>query len=292
MRISKYLLSSAFAAIAATAAFGAHAQTAPTFNWTGPYVGINAGDDFDGATRFDRATGAGTNNVASLAAGIRPTGQAVHGSGFTGGAQIGYNYQLGAGSRYGLGLLGLGGAGVVGGLEADAQYTDIHRNDTLSNTTNLGPLVTPSTTAFTRVNQYDGDLDFLGTVRGRLGLAFDRMLIYGTGGFAYGDVQRQAVFYGPNTPTTPFFTGESNGMRTGFTYGGGVEYAVTANSFLDRFNVFHASGMTIKAEYLHYDLGADTVTLAGVNGGAGIGSYTYRVRTDGDLVRAGINYKF
>ncbi|HEY4031078.1 MAG TPA: hypothetical protein VGM25_12090 [Caulobacteraceae bacterium] len=291
MRITKLLLSSAIAAITATAAFGAHAQ-APAFNWTGPYVGINAGDDFDGATRFDRTTGQGANNVASLANGLRPMGHAVHGSGFTGGAQVGYNYELGNGRNYGLGMVGLGGAGVVGGIEADAAYVDIHRTDTLSNTTFLGPLVVPSTTPYTRVNQYQGDLDFLGTVRGRLGLAFDRMLVYGTGGFAYGDVQRQATFYGPNAPTTPFFTGESNGMRSGFVYGGGVEYAIPTGSFLDRFNVFHASAVTIKAEYLHYDLGADTVTLAGVNGGAGIGGYTSRVRTDGDLVRAGINYKF
>ena len=125
-----------------------------------------------------------------------------------------------------------------------------------------------------------------------MGFAYNTLLIYGTGGYAYGDVQRRTTYYGPNAPTTPFFTGQSNGMRSGIAYGGGVEYAVPTDSFFNRFNVFHASGVTLKAEYLHYDLGADTLTFPGVNGGSTIGGYTSRVRSDGDLVRAGINYKF
>ena len=257
----------------------------PAFNWTGPYVGINGGYDFDAATRFDRTTGTLPNNTGALALNLRPTSHAVHGNGFTGGAQVGYNYQLS--NRY-----TWGGAGVVIGAEADAQYVDAHRTETLSNTTNYGPLDTPGAPPTTRVNQYQGDLDFLGTVRGRLGFAYNTMLIYGTGGYAYGDVHRRTTYYGPNAPTTPFFTGESNGMRPGYAYGAGVEYAVPTGSFLDRFNVFHASGVTIKAEYLHYDLGSDTLSFPGVNGGATIGGYTSRVRTDGDLVRAGLNYKF
>jgi outer membrane immunogenic protein len=285
MRTVSFLLSSAAAAVVATTAFGAFAQTAPAFNWTGPYVGVNAGDDFDGATRFDRTTGALPNNTSALALNLRPVSHAVHTGGFIGGVQAGYNYQLG--DRF-----GLAGGGLVMGAEADAQYMDIHRTDTLSNTTLYGPLDTLGATPTTRINQYQGDLDFLGTVRGRLGVAFGQTLIYGTGGYAYGDVQRRATYYGPNAPTTPYFTGESNGMRSGFAYGGGVEIAVPTGSFLDRFNVFHASGVTIKAEYLHYDLGADTVNVPGVNGGANIGGYTSRVRTDGDLVRAGVNYKF
>ena len=292
MRIAHLFLSSAAAVIVSTAAFAAHAQAPsasgsglPAFNWTGPYVGVNAGYDFDGATRTDRTTGALPNNTGALALNLRPTSHNVHGSGFTGGAQVGYNYQMGSRFTW-------GGAGLVMGAEADAQYTDIHRTDTLSNTTLYGPLDTPGAPPTTRVNQYKGDLNFLGTVRGRLGFAYDNVLIYGTGGYAYGDVERRVTYYGPNAPTTPFFTGESNGMRSGFVYGGGVEIAVPTSSFLNRLNFFHSSGVTIKAEYLHYDLGADTLNMPGVNGGATIGGYTTRVRTDGDLVRAGINYKF
>jgi outer membrane immunogenic protein len=288
MRNACLLLSSAMAALALTSA--AQAQTTaggalPAFNWTGPYLGVNAGYDFDGATRFDRTTGQLPNNTSALALGLRPTEHTVHGRGFTGGAQVGYNHQFSP--RY-----SWGGAGLVIGAEADAQYMDVHRTETLSNTTNYGPLDTPGAPPTTRVNQYKGDLNFLGTVRGRVGFAYNTLLIYGTGGLAYGDVRRRTTYYGPNAPTTPFFTGESNGMRSGFVYGGGVEYAVPTGSFFDRFNFFHASGVTIRAEYLHYDLGADTLNFPGVNGGATIGGYSSRVRTDGDLVRAGVNYKF
>jgi outer membrane immunogenic protein len=297
MRIVQLLLSSAFAAVTASTAFAAYAQAPgdlhaaggapPAFTWTGPYIGINLGDDFDGRTRFDQTTGTLPNNTSALNLGLRPGSHNLRSSGFTGGAQVGYNYELGNSLGYG----GMAG-GLVAGVEADAAYTDIHRTDTLSNTTNYGPLDTPGAPPTTRVNQYQGDLNFLGTVRGRLGVAFQQVLIYGTGGFAYGDVHRRTTFYGPNAPTTPFFTGDSNGMKTGFAYGGGIEYAVPTGSFLDRFNILHASAVTIKAEYLHYDLGSDTLRFPGVNGGATIGGYTSRVRTDGDLARAGINYKF
>jgi outer membrane immunogenic protein len=294
MRVTQLLLSSVAAAIMATAAFGAQAQTAPSggasgpFNWTGPYVGVNAGDDYDGATRFDRTTGSMANNTTALSLGLRPESHDIHANGFTGGGQIGYNVQLG--NQFGFG--GPGGGAAVVGVEADAAYTDIHRTDTLSNTSLYGPLDVLGTTPTTRVNQYEGGLDFLGTVRGRVGFAFDRTLIYGTGGFAYGQVDSRTTFYGPNAPTTPYFTGTQNGMRTGYAYGGGIEYAVAANSFFDRFNYFHASGVTLKAEYIHYDLGSQTLNFPGVNGGSTIGGYTSRVRTDGDLVRAGLNYKF
>jgi outer membrane immunogenic protein len=284
MRTSQFLASSAVAAFTLAAAFSASAQ-APAFNWTGPYVGLNAGYDFDAATRFDRTTGSMANNNSALALGLRPVAQSLHGNGFTGGGQVGYNWQLG--NRF-----NFGGAGMVIGAEADAQYMDVNRTQTFSNTTNYGALDVPGTTPTTRVNQYEGDLDFLGTVRGRVGFTHDNMLFYGTGGYAYGDVQRRTTYYGPNAPTTPYFTGQNNGMRSGFTYGGGVEVAVPTGSFLDRFNVFHATAVTIKAEYLHYDLGSDTLNMPGVNGGSTIGGYTSRVRTDGDLVRAGINYKF
>jgi outer membrane immunogenic protein len=287
MRIAKILVSSAAAAVMSTVAFAAHAQTVDSgaVNWTGFYAGVNAGGDYNGVTRFDRTTGSAANNQTALTLGLRPTDYAVHTNGFTGGLQAGYNYQLG--NNY-----GFGGAHFVVGAEADFDYTGIHQTDTLSNTTLYGPLDTLGTTPYTRVNQYHGDLRYLGTVRGRAGVAFGNALIYGTGGFAYGQADSRATFYGPNAPTTPFFTGDTNGVKPGYVYGGGVEYAVPTGSFLSRLNVAHASAITLRAEYIRYDLGTETFAMPGVNGGATIGSYTARVRTDGNIVRAGINYKF
>jgi outer membrane immunogenic protein len=284
MRSSRCFLSSAVAAVTITASFAAQAQ-APAFDWTGPYVGVNVGEAIHGRTRFDRTTGDLANNTSALSLGLRPAAHSQRDNGFSGGAQVGYNWAMG--DRY-----SMGGAALVLGGEADAQYMDVRRTDTLSNTTLYGPLDVLGTTPTTRVNRYRGDIDFLGTVRGRAGLAFNNVLVYGTGGLAYADVRRRITFEGPNAPTTPFFTGDSNGMKTGWVYGGGVEVAVPTDSFMEAANVFHASGMTIKAEYLHYDLGSDTLRYPGVNGGATIGGYTSRVRTDGDLARVGVNYKF
>jgi outer membrane immunogenic protein len=246
----------------------------PVFTWTGAYFGINAGYVFDGDTRFDRTTGDLANNNAALVAGLRPTSARVRNDGFTGGGQIGYNYQFTPGS------------GIVIGIEADAAYTDLNRVNTLSNTTNFGPLVTPGNTAITRINQYQGGLDFLGTVRGRLGYAFDRFMIYGTGGFAYGGVNNQVTFAIPGG-TTPFFEGRQNDIQTGYAYGGGIEYALATDSFL---NFFKSSAVTMKVEYLYYELGGDRFAIPGVNGGPG--NYSARAKNEGDLVRVGLNYKF
>ncbi len=131
---------------------------APIFTWTGFYVGVNAGygwsdDDFDSVDLADNDDDGG----------------------FVGGAQVGYNYQIGS---------------FVVGLEGDIQYADFGRE---------GAFVVDDVT-------YDIDRsDWFGTVRARAGVAFDRALIYATGGFAFAD--------------------DSNG----WTVGGGVEYAFTNN---------------------------------------------------------------
>ena len=76
--------------------------------------------------------------------------------------------------------------------------------------------------------------DWLATVRGRAGYAFDRFLVYGTGGAAFGDLQ--AAF-----GALPF----SNSTQTGWTAGAGVEFAFTPN-------------LTAKVEYLYVDLGSQS----------------------------------
>ncbi len=233
----------------------------PVFTWTGFYLGANAGYAFDATSRFQ-------SNDAVFA-GVPQTTAKVSDSGFTGGGQIGYNYQFGAGS------------GVVVGVEADAAFMDIDKR--------TGVQYFPGETRFTQAFGttgvvYHGSLDYLGTVRGRIGYAFNQFLIYGTGGFAYGGVNSSANVYIPPTGAL-IASGGNSKTGTGFAYGGGVEYALPTGSFL---NFFHSSAVTVKAEYIHYDLGNSTFAI-----GAGPNVlYTSRVKTDGDLVRAGINYKF
>ncbi|MBE7244767.1 MAG: hypothetical protein INR63_07450, partial [Actinomycetospora chiangmaiensis] len=167
----------------------------PVFTWTGFYAGVNAGYAFPtGGSGFtDPTYGAVTGGGRS--------------GGFAGGGQIGYNYQFTPGS------------GFVVGVETDIQGAALAKADAAYLGATPYYSIRPS-------------LDYFGTVRGRVGYAFDRVLVYGTGGFAYGDVNRRTTYYGPNANTTPFFQGNSNGLKTGYAYGGGIEYALPANSFL------------------------------------------------------------
>jgi len=104
--------------------------------------------------------------------------------------------------------------------------------------------------------------DWLSTVRGRVGYAFDRFLPYITGGLATGDIHAAA----------PGFPGSSS-TNAGWTVGGGVEVALPGN-------------WSAKAEYLHVDLGA---TNCGVNCG---GAPNENVSLHDDIFRAGVNYHF
>jgi len=104
--------------------------------------------------------------------------------------------------------------------------------------------------------------DWLATVRGRAGYAFDRFMPYVTGGLAVGDIKA----------STPGFAGATQ-TNAGWTAGGGVELALTNN-------------WTAKAEYLHVDLGNMN---CGFNCGVVAGN---SVSLKSDLVRGGVNFRF
>jgi len=129
----------------------------------------------------------------------------------------------------------------VFGLEGDISWSDIRG-------TTLGCCETKNT--------------WLSTVRGRLGYAFDRFMPYVTGGAAFGEVQANV----------PGFPGASD-TRTGWTLGGGVEYAITNN-------------LSAKAEYLYVDLGSFN---CGINCGVAPND---NVSFNSHIVRGGLNWKF
>ena len=163
------------------------------YNWTGFYLGVNAGFGF-GRNR--------TDVDASLFGFSETTRLSPFGA--LGGAQVGYNWQTG---NFGLGNL-------VFGLEADIQGADL--KDDRSCTFACGAL------GGTGV-QYSQKLDWFGTVRGRIGLATGPVLSYFTGGFAYGSVET-GVNGGPLLGASSF-----KDTRTGWTIGSGVEAALGGN---------------------------------------------------------------
>ena len=249
----------------------------PVFTWTGFYFGGNAGYGIDANSR--RTTNynlpAGSVVGSEDTAGVISVNKRPSNDGFTGGAQIGYNYQFTPGS------------GVVIGFEADAQYVDFARR--ANGTQNYTGLGNPGS-AFTSPRAYvatsGNGLDYFGTARGRIGYAFDRSLVYATGGYAYGSGQDDQNFAGRRF---------RDSFRTGYAVGGGVEYALPTDSFL---NFFKSSAVTFKVEGLYVSLDRQKNAASGVyfpgvlppngtvylNGGA--------AKTEFAVIRAGVNYKF
>ena len=282
-------------------------QPVPVFTWTGFYAGFNAGygfganDDRRDPTIVAYGDTAGAFVLPNLAAspnfpvgGVAAFGNRSSQEGFVGGGQIGYNYQLTPGS------------GVVIGIEADAQYVDFGRQRNRSSffTTFTGVpttdiLGTPEGVGavapgvrLVNPNGLSG-LDYFGTVRGRLGYAFDRMLVFGTGGFAYGSGGGEE-FGLPNRGRDDF--------RTGWAAGGGFEYALPTDSFL---NFFRASAVTFKVEGLYVSLDRNRASnVVAFNSATGatlsvgdpnvqiVSGLANRRSDEFAVVRAGVNYKF
>ncbi len=226
-------------------------SAAPLFTWTGFYMGLNAGAGFN---QGDSSVSANITNPIYA-------GSGGHDSGFTGGAQIGYNMQFGS---------------MVAGVEADINYLDRGNGSS-------GTFATrPTTTDYTdfRVNRGSAD-NWFGTVRGRLGFAFDRALIYGTGGLAYGGkrgdssvTQRDFVAVGTTTTLTNL-SGTGSSDNVGWTLGAGVEWA---------FN----NAWSVKAEYLHVKLGDNDQSFRTLGGNTITVSHNNKF----DVVRAGLNWRF
>lgn len=201
--------------------------TSSPMNWTGFYAGLNAGYGWSSAIT---ATIADPNLAKSQIFTSATPG------GFVGGAQAGYNWQSGY---------------WVFGFEADIQYADLGASMNWGNYTALG--------------LKNGDGQYFGTLRARLGYAMDRTLVYITGGYAYGGLIDNR------------FTGNAT-SNSGYALGGGVEYAFTDN-------------WTARLEGLYVNLDSKARNATFNANGNG---YTLNVgQGDGaGLVRAGVNYKF
>jgi outer membrane immunogenic protein len=233
----------------------APAPIAAIFSWTGFYIGVNGGGAFGqdhnvivnetlAGAPFVSGTWPGRGTFGSLA----PTG------GF-GGGQIGYNYQV---------------QNWVWGIEADLQGASIR--DTAAATL---PYISGVNTITVASSQ---KVDWFGTVRGRVGIAFDRLLVYGTGGLAYG----QTSYSQTMSDTFGFVAaGSDKHTRTGWVAGGGIEWAFAPN-------------WSVKGEYQYIDLGRRNLTIAErtVAGGATAFAISSTARTELHTGRIGINYRF
>ena len=178
------------------------------------------------------------------------------------------------------------GQGIVLGVETDIQYADLNNQRRDRGFYSFGPGTVSNSVAFVDPTGNRG-VDWFGTVRGRLGYAFDRFMVYGTGGFAYGS----------GGESDQFQYGRKSDTRIGYAVGGGIEYAIPTTSFL---NFFNSNAVTFKIEGLYVDLERDSRKDGGSVFAYDTATNTPYVAvgnkrlddTQFAVVRAGLNYKF
>ncbi|MGD0642609.1 MAG: outer membrane beta-barrel protein [Roseiarcus sp.] len=257
------------------------APPAPVFTWTGFYVGVNGGYGWNGSSV---SYAPNDSNALFNTCGGSPGGTCIPpasfnvGGGLAGG-QIGYNYQL--------------DSNWLVGVEADYDWSGARGTGNSNFSLNsVGPLTFVAKES----------IGSFGTLRGRLGFVpMSPLLIYATGGLAYGAVSEHAST--PPLPGPPglggyfsgghgyycyagtgvsCFTGSSSKTNVGWTLGAGGEYAITNN-------------ITFRVEYLYVNLGRpnglDSVATA--SGGSAPSSFTANFAAASlNVVRAGLNWKF
>ena len=180
-------------------------------------------------------------------------------SGITGGIQAGCSRQWGS---------------LVAGLEADFNGTSIDR--TLA--TSYALITAPHGQTFNpHTDTISQRLAWFSTVRGRLGWAADRLLIFASGGLAVGHLK--STYTLSNSAGIVTSQGSEETTRLGWTVGGGLEYALSA-------------AWTAKVEYLYLDFGR-TSYLA-LQPGASLPNFTLTndVDTRAHVARIGVNYRF
>ena len=230
---------------------------APVISWTGFYIGGNAGWGWlnDNGSPFCIDPGGALNGDGCDTTNV-PGAQIKNANGFIGGGQAGFNYQADV---------------LVYGIETDFQGADIKDSVNIA-----GPFAqvgggVSGPASFVASER----LNWLGTVRGRVGVvAWERSLFYATGGFAYGGVSasQNTIFPAVQYPSSVSET------RTGWTAGGGWEYAFAPN-------------WSAKIEGLYYDLGSFSTLGTAVPAGTGfIGGKNFDAK--GAIVRAGLNWRF
>jgi outer membrane immunogenic protein len=219
----------------------------PVFTWAGPYVGGHVGyawGNYNGNI-FDVRGDFNSFNVGY--------------DGFIGGGHIGWNWDV---NQFGLSLNHW-----VIGIEGDVDGTAANRTTSrFVDATGFFPGFFPLVNA-------SANIGVQASVRGRIGYGWDRWLLFGTGGVAFADFNTDI--------STPFGSAGRSSTRTGWTAGGGVEYAISDN-------------WLVRSEYRYAQFG--TTTLSATNafafpGAVAIGAQLNR-KVYENRILLGLSYKF
>ncbi len=252
-------------------------------------TGCNGKSGRERCTSFTDAT----YGIASIAnAGISSLTQ----KGVIGGGQIGYNYNLS--SSY---VVGIEADFQGSGMQGTGSYSG-HSSDGYSRASNGKHFYSyAGSRNFTGIGKNDAGLSWLGTVRGRVGyLVTPTLLIYGSGGLAYGNVWSSSKnislcssiatendngsyrFLNENYSTMS--TGYKNESRVGWAAGGGFEFKLTPS-------------WSLKSEAIYYNLGSigyasSPLVFYGTNGMLTSSLNTTRISYEAIIARGGLNYHF
>jgi outer membrane immunogenic protein len=233
----------------------------PIYTWTGWYAGVNAGWSFDGRSG---ANISGFTDPGQPPFGLGPAiaagaiaANSYDTSGFVGGGQLGYNWQF--------------APNWVVGLETDFMGSSVKGSETVA-------ADHPPSFNILNITTVTQKLDWLGTTRAKLGYASGPWLFYGTGGAAYGKVDNSLQLTVPFSSSLLF--GADSSVQAGWAAGGGIEYGW--------------GQWLLRTEYLHYDLGSQTVTARFLSGQfpAPGATLSESQKATGNLVRGAVSYRF
>jgi outer membrane immunogenic protein len=212
---------------------------APTvFSWTAWYAGGNLGGAWSNGSVTDNLTGASFSSGNSNGA-------------FVGGGQVGFNYQI---------------RNIVLGVEGDFDWAS--NNNSTGGVVIAGPLGLGHTFAASVNNGW------VTLLTGRLGVAFDHVLLYGKGGGAWVGSNGLAV---TDLTTGASLSGSANNSNSGWTAGGGVEWAF-------------ANNWTVKFEYDYIGLGSRSFTVPLTS--PVLPGDTFTATRNIQMATVGINYLF
>jgi outer membrane immunogenic protein len=270
-------LSTGLAATASAADLG-HAAPAPVYtkasppkaiwDWGGFYLGGNAGWAREHASGTSDFTDTGTPDpVSKIAFPSNPQTNSPSGSSFIGGLQAGYNWQLGP--RF------------VLGAEGDwdwlrTKYSFCRQTDVSS---------TACIDSGDGFESIGSEAHWLATARTRAGITWNRFMFYGTGGAAWGRIETTESLScldngcGRTSSVRLVATSSVTQTKAGWVAGLGAE-------------VMLSPAWSVRAEWLHYDLGNLTDTFATVGDNKGTQSVVWSRDERFDAFRVGVNYRF